>query len=168
MKETSGKYDNGNTKSVTSTMEDYLKVIFDLAKTKRVVRVKDIAKKLDVKMPTVTSMLEKLDKRGLVKHRKYEYVELEDMGVHFAKETYRRHRILLRFLEDILTVEKKTAAKEACKMEHLISQETLGSLSDFMNFVDSCPRVYESWPARFKTYRENGCRLGICEGSKNA
>jgi DtxR family Mn-dependent transcriptional regulator len=44
-------------KLLTPAMEDYLEAIFDLGKEKRVVRVKDIAKRLKVKMPTVTSML---------------------------------------------------------------------------------------------------------------
>ncbi len=44
-------------KPLTSAMEDYLETIFDLDRQKKVVRVKDIAKRLSVKMPTVTSML---------------------------------------------------------------------------------------------------------------
>jgi len=163
MKEIAIKNEHISVKKVTATMEDYLKVIFALNKTKKIVRVKDIAKELDVKMSSVTSMLKKLANRGLVKYRKYEYVELEDMGTDFAREVCRRYEILLRFLADILTVEKKMAAKEACKMEHLLSSETLNILTDFMNFVESCPKACESWPVRFKTYRENGCRPFSCE-----
>ena len=44
-------------KTLTTTMEDYLEAIFDLDQTKKVVRVKDIAQHMNVKMPTVTSML---------------------------------------------------------------------------------------------------------------
>ena len=149
-------------KATTATMENYLKAIFDLNKTKKAVRTKDIAEKLDVQTSSVTAMLKKLATRGLVKYRKYEYVELEDMGAYYAREIYRRYEILLRFLADILAIEKKTAAEEACKMEHLLSPETLCSLVDFMNFVESCPRARERWPVRFKTFRENGCRLGLC------
>ena len=147
---------------VTASMEDYLKAIYDLEKTKRVVRVKDIARKLDVRMPSVSSMLQRLAKHGLVKYRKYEYIELEDAGVSFAREVCRRHDILLRFLADILAVEKKTAAEEACKIEHLLSPETIGNITDFINFVESCPNARERWPVRFKTYRENGRRPGLC------
>ena len=154
MQETIAKHEQIRMKEVTATMEDYLKVIFELNKTKKVVRVKDIAGKMDVKMPTVTSMLKKLAERGLVKYRKYEYVELEDAGIGFAREVCRRHGILLRFLADILTIEKKTAAREACKMEHLLSPETLDNLAEFMNFVESCPKARDKWPVRFKTYLE--------------
>ncbi|WP_319524340.1 metal-dependent transcriptional regulator [uncultured Desulfosarcina sp.] len=165
MKEGPVEHKHASIMDITATMEDYLKVIFDLDKTKKMVRVKDIANRLGVKMSSVTSMLKKLAKYGLVRYRKYEYVELEETGADFAQEVCKRHMILVRFLSDILTVDKKTAAKEACKMEHLISLETLGNLNDFMNFVESCPNARVSWPVRFKTYRENGCRLGICKQS---
>jgi len=47
-------------KGLTPTMEDYLEAMYNLSKEKKAVRVKDIAKKLGVKMPTVTSMLKSL------------------------------------------------------------------------------------------------------------
>ena len=144
---------NGHAGALTSTMKDYLKVIFDLNQNKSVVRVKDIAKKLDVKMPTVTNMLKKLDQRGLVKHKKYEYVELREKGVCFAREMGRRNRILSRFLRDILFIEKKTAAEEACKMEHVLSPRTLDTLVRFMDFVESGPKTGETWPIRFKAFQ---------------
>ena len=55
---------------LTSTMEDYLEAIVNLEKEKRAVRVKDIAKRLQVRMPTVTSMLKTLDRAGLVNYQK--------------------------------------------------------------------------------------------------
>jgi len=67
-------------KPLTPAMEDYLEAIFNLSKEKRVVRVKDIAKRLDVKMPTVTSMLKTLSKRELIDYEKYEYLELTKKG----------------------------------------------------------------------------------------
>lgn len=163
MKTKPNKYGPMDTKAVTAVMEDYLKAIFELNKIKKVVRVKDIAKELNVRMPSVTSMLKKLASLGLVKYRRYEYVELEDRGALFAEQIYRRHEIIYRFLADILTVEKKTASKEACKMEHLLSGQTLGILTDFINFMESCPNSLEKWPARFRSYRQNGCRFGLCE-----
>jgi len=51
-------------KPLTSVMEDYLEAIFDLDQEKKFIRVKDIAKRMDVKMPTVSSMLKTLNERG--------------------------------------------------------------------------------------------------------
>jgi DtxR family Mn-dependent transcriptional regulator len=165
MKKKSTEYKQIGMKEITATMEDYLKVILDLNNTRKAVRVKDIAKRLDVKMPSVSSMLKKLAHQGLVKYRKYEYVELEDTGAYIAREISHRHGILLRFFADILTVEKEKAAEEACKIEHLLSPDTLSTLTDFMSFVESCPRAHEKWSVRFKTYREKGHRFSLCKQS---
>ncbi len=63
--------DNQIEKPLTSVMEDYLEAIFDLDRNKSFVRVKDIAQKMDIKMPTVSSMLKSLKDRGLVNYEKY-------------------------------------------------------------------------------------------------
>jgi len=55
---------------LTAVMEDYLEAIFDINQTKKTVRVKDIATRMDVKMPTVSSMLKTLRDRGLVDYEK--------------------------------------------------------------------------------------------------
>lgn len=143
-------------KPLTSTMEDYLEAIFDLDKDKKVVRVKDIAKRLDVKMPTVTSMLKTLNDRGLVNYEKYEYVELTNTGEDVGREMHRRHRILFQFLTDILKIDHPTADEEACKMEHTLSESTLDSLTDFMQFIQTCPRAGESWLRYFEEFRRVG------------
>ena len=145
-------------KRITSTMEDYLKVIIDLDSVQKGARVRDIANKLGVKMPTVSRMLKKLDEQGLVIHRKYENVELTGAGIRVGREMQRRRRILLRFLIDILNIDTETANEEACKMEHLLGPDIYDSLNDIMDFVESCPRNGYKWPVLFKAYRQNGCR----------
>jgi DtxR family Mn-dependent transcriptional regulator len=143
-------------KPLTSVMEDYLETIFDLDKNKKVVRVKDIARKMDVKMPTVTSMLKTLSQRGLVHYEKYEYVELTKDGADVGREMRRRHEILKKFLTDILKIGVRTADEEACKMEHTLSPETLESLVDFMEFIQVCPRAGNNWLKHFQHYRIHG------------
>ncbi len=149
-------------KPLTSTMEDYLEAIFNLEKSKRFVRVKDIARQMDVKMPTVTSMLKTLNGRGLVNYEKYEYVELTAPGARVGKEIFRRHQLLFKFLTDILRIEPKTADEEACKMEHTLSTGTLSSITDFMEFIQACPRAGESWLNQFEEFRLHGQRPENC------
>lgn len=150
-------------KPLTSVMEDYLEAIFDLDKDKKVVRVKDIAKRMDVKMPTVSSMLKTLNSRGLVNYEKYEYVELTRDGAKVGKEMRRRHEVLRQFLTEILNIKPATADEEACKMEHTLSAGTLNRLADFMEFIQICPRTGESWLKYFEEYRKCGRRLEICQ-----
>jgi len=144
-------------------MEDYLEAIYDLDREKKVVRVKDIAKRLDVKMPTVTSMLKTLSKRGLVNYEKYEYVELTPEGSSIGYEMRRRHGLLFRFLTDILKIDQKVADEEACKIEHTLSESTLASLTDFMAFIQECPRAGESWLQNFEEYRVHGYKPEKCK-----
>jgi len=143
-------------KRLTPAMEDYLEAIFNLDKEKRVVRVKDIAKALAVKMPTVTNMLKTLSKRKLIDYEKYEYIELTKKGNRIGKEINRRHHVLRSFLVDILKVDPKKADEEACEMEHAVSPSTLDRIVDFMEFLQFCPRTGSGWLENFDEYRKHG------------
>jgi DtxR family Mn-dependent transcriptional regulator len=148
--------------SLTPTMEDYLEALFILGKELKAIRVKDIAKRMNVKLPTVTSMLNTLVRRGLVNHEKYEYVELTNKGLKIAREVDRYHRVLRSFLTDILQIDIEQADEEACKMEHAISPATLERLVEFMEFVEVCPRVGLEWLEYFKKYCRHGRKKDEC------
>jgi len=137
-------------------MEDYLEAIYNLAKEKRAVRVRDIAKKLDVKMPTVSNMLKTLSDKGLIDYEKYEYLELTDKGSDVGQEIDNRHQIFRSFLSNILKIDYEQANEDACKMEHAVSPTTLDAFVDFMEFIENCPRSGASWLEYFNEYREHG------------
>ena len=140
---------------LTPTMEDYLEAIFNLAKEKRVARVRDIAKKLGVKMPTVTNMLKTLSDKGLIDYEKYEYLELTGKGSDVGSDIDQRHQILRRFLTDILKIDLDLADEDACKMEHAVSPTTLERFVDFMKFIEDCPRGGAGWLDYFDQYRKH-------------
>ena len=147
---------------ITPTMEDYLEAMYNLAKEKRVVRVRDIASKLDVKMPTVTNMLKSLGERGLIDYEKYEYLELTEEGSNIGQEIDHRHQILRKFLTDILKVDYNQADEDACKMEHAVSPATLEAFVDFMEFIENCPRGGASWFEYFDEYKVHGQPKDTC------
>ncbi|MBW1802851.1 MAG: metal-dependent transcriptional regulator [Deltaproteobacteria bacterium] len=149
-------------KPLTPAMEDYLEAIYSLGKEKRAVRVKDIARRLGVKMPTVTNMLKTLSDREYIDYQKYEYIDLTGEGADVGREIHRRHRVLRGFLTDILNINLVTADEEACKMEHAISTETLERFVEFMAFVQSCPRTGANWLDRFEEYRVRGLDRARC------
>jgi DtxR family Mn-dependent transcriptional regulator len=149
-------------KPLTSVMEDYLEAIFELDKEKKVVRVKDIAKRLGVRMPSVTNMLKTLNERDLIDYEKYEYLELTEKGANVGREIHRRHRVLRCFLMDILNIVPGTADEEACKMEHAISTSTLDRFLDFMEFIQSCPRAGTNFLERFEDFRLHGKGSARC------
>lgn len=150
-------------KALTSTMEDYLEAIYNLNMEKKAVRVKDIAMKLNVKMPTVTNMLKILSERGFINYEKYEYVELTSAGSDIGQEMQRRHAVFFKFLTGVLRIDPITANEEACRMEHSLSPETMASLTDFIEFIQTCPRTGESWLSNFQDYRKNGIDPERCK-----
>ena len=118
--------------SLTPSMEDYLEAILKIENNRRVVRVKDVAEKLGVTMPSVNGALKNLEAKGFISHQKYEYIELTEAGVSKASKISKTHKTIYKFLRDILGVDGKTAQQEACKIEHDLSQSTLKKISDFI------------------------------------
>jgi DtxR family Mn-dependent transcriptional regulator len=117
---------------LTKSEEDYIEAIYVIQQGRNVVRVKDIAKHLKVKLPSVTGSIKKLSKKGLTIYEKYGYIQLTKKGEKYAKEVYKKHQILVLFLTKILKVKKETAVRDACLMEHSLSQETLEKLTKFV------------------------------------
>ncbi len=144
------------TQLLTPTMEDYLEAIYSISKERRVVRVKNIAKKIGVKMPTVTNMLKSLSQKGFIDYEKHEFLELTSEGRKVGKEIDRRHKIIRNFLTDILKIDSVVADAEACKMEHGMSTETLDRLTQFIDFIQTCPRTGPNWLESFDEYRLEG------------
>lgn len=115
-------------KSLGRSAEDCLEAIFVLGRQSRSIRVRDLSRRLGVTCPTVISALAALEKRGLVRHERYGSVELTGRGRAVADEVDRRHRLLERFLVEVLGVSPEVAAVDACRLEHGLSAETLARL----------------------------------------
>lgn len=121
---------------LTESMEMYLKTILLLQRRWQVARVRDIAESLDVSMPSVTSALKALKKRGLIQYDRYEYVQLSEGGRSHAESLLHKCEVMGDFLSSILGVEEGIAKSDACLMEHVVSEETIGRLVNFMKYVD--------------------------------
>lgn len=123
---------------LTDSMEDYLEAISTLRQNKKYVRVKDIAKQMKVRMPSVTGALRILAEKKLVRHEKYEYVELTEEGIKIADEIKYRHDLISKFLTQVLKVDPKTAEKDACGIEHSVSPITMERLVKLVESIETC------------------------------
>lgn len=110
---------------LSAAMEDYLKTIYVLQAQGDGERVTTsrLAEALDVTPPTVTSMLGKLDERGLVDREKYKGVRLSSQGQRVALEVLRHHRLLESYLTEHLDYDWSEVHDEADALEHHISEE---------------------------------------------
>ncbi len=109
---------------LSEVMEDYLKAIFTSQEADGPpVSTSRIADRLDVTPPTVTSMMDTLESKGLVSREKYKGVELTEEGKTVALEVIRHHRLIEAFLTDELDYEWSEVHDEADVLEHHISEE---------------------------------------------
>ncbi len=151
---------NKNNKlKLSSNMEDYLEVINILDREKGFARVKDISRLMNVKNPSVTGAISKLENNNLVKHEKYGYVELTIKGKEIAQNIQKKHKIFQRFLTIVLKINPVTAEKDSCQLEHAISSETYEKLTKFIEFIDTCPETeIPGWLKSFYHFMETGER----------
>ena len=115
---------------LTQSREDYLETIYKLIEENTVARVKDIAAKLNVRKPSVHTAINELKKHGFVEQELYGYITLTKLGLVEAKKVAQRHEILHDFLV-LLGVPTQVAERDACAMEHILSQETYDAIEKF-------------------------------------
>jgi DtxR family Mn-dependent transcriptional regulator len=108
---------------MTQSLEDYLEMVSFLA-DEGDVRVTDVALRLGVSKPSVLTALKTLEEQGLLEHERYKGVSLTAKGKSRAKEIRERHDFLTSFLRNVLGVSDATAEQDACKLEHILSEET--------------------------------------------
>ncbi|MFQ3549037.1 MAG: FeoA domain-containing protein [Armatimonadota bacterium] len=125
---------NEEAKNITSSLEDYLEAIYKAKIKYEQARVKDIAKSMNVKMPSVSEAIRTLADKGLVVHKPYSSIELTAEGLEKAREISHRHSAVRMFLADFLGLDEESAENEACGMEHTINSETLERLRSFVDF----------------------------------
>ncbi len=119
-----------------STAEKYLEVIYEIARSGGSTRVKDVAETLNVSLPSVSEMLDRLVEQGFVAHDKYGRIKLTPKGRRIATRLDRKHSVIMRFFTDVLEVDEDTANKDACEIEHVISDETLEKLVQFLETLN--------------------------------
>jgi len=143
--------------ALSESLEDYLMGIFIVSKQNKVVRLKDIAKERQVKLPSVVNALKELAEKGLISHERYSYVTFTDKGLNEAKKLYDRHKTVFKFLYEILGVTEFIAEKDAHRMEHDLTASTLDLLTKFTEFMEMSSKRGESrFPEQFKYFMETG------------
>ena len=112
--------------------EMYLETIYVLYQKQQNVRSIDVAEEMGFSKPSVSRGVSILKRDGYLTVDDKGYLELTDAGTDLAMKIYERHTILTKTLV-LLGVDEKTAAQDACKMEHVISDKTLEAFKNHLN-----------------------------------
>jgi len=113
--------------NIYESAEDYLERILILQEEKGEVRSIDIAHEMGFSKPSISIAMKKLKEAGLINMDEHGFITLTKEGHVIADKVYERHKILKQLLIDI-GVSPKQAEKDACRMEHIISEETFEAI----------------------------------------
>ncbi len=122
--------------ALTRAGEDYLEAIYRISREDGSgdgsVRSVDVAEQLGVSKASVNKALSMLKETGMVVQNRYGRVTLTPEGASYAARVWRAHRALRIFLETDLGVSPEVADSEACLMEHVLSDDTMQRLIDYL------------------------------------
>ena len=112
---------------VQESAENYLETILILEKQCSGVHAIDIASELGYSKPSVSIAMKRLRENGYIAIDEFQHITLTDRGREIAERMYDRHRLLQELLVR-LGVGAEVAARDACRIEHVISEETFACL----------------------------------------
>lgn len=132
--------DNQKTKrNVTEVVEEYVEGIYRLEECREPVTIGTLASYMCVSPGSASTMVRKLAKMGLARHTPYKSVQLTAKGERLAKQLTRTHRILKRFLVDVVGLPWNNVHELACKLEHYVSPEVVELIYEKLNCPKTCP-----------------------------
>ena len=121
--------------SITSSMEDYLEMIYRIHETSKAVRVGVVAERLHVKPSSATKMVANLKDQGLVSSEKYGYIQLTEAGIKLGQYLVFRHDTIHSLLCVINQSDNELEQVE--KIEHFINIETVENIRRFLDCLSA-------------------------------
>ena len=118
---------------LTASLEDYLEVICNYTDSKKDIRAIDISKELEVSRASVTEALKKLACKGYINYGRYDAISLTEAGKALAKDVVSKHKVLQAFFEQILGLPQEESSINACKIEHVITDNAFKKIAEYVN-----------------------------------
>ena len=109
--------------------EDYLETIYMLSLHSSEVRSIDVARHLGYSKPSVSVAMKRLRENGYVNMDDNNLLTLIESGLAIARSIYERHQVISGYLMSI-GVSEETALKDACRIEHVLSEETFHKIKE--------------------------------------
>jgi DtxR family transcriptional regulator, Mn-dependent transcriptional regulator len=125
--------------SLTRSVEDYLKAIYQLSPEGRPASTSEIAHLLALSPPSVTGMVKRLSEHGLLEHIPYRGVQLTNEGRRAALRMVRRHRLIEAYLVEFLGYSWDTVHEEAERLEHAVSDPLIERMAAALGHPDVDP-----------------------------
>lgn len=116
------------------TEENYLKAMFNLSEKSGEITVNDLSKSLNIKMPTVNSMVKRLTTKGYINYQSYKPITLTDEGRTTALQIIRKHRLTEMFLVEKMGFGWEEVHEVAEQIEHIHSPKFFAKMDEMLDF----------------------------------
>ena len=126
-------------KEISENIEEYLETLYKFGSKDTYVSTTTLSKELGIAPGSVTQMLKKLEDIGYINYVPYKGANLTQEGNKIAQKITRKHRILERFLKDVLKIKDENLHAQACEMEHSLSDEAERAICHMLEHPDTCP-----------------------------
>ncbi len=138
---------------ITHSIAHHLMAVNDLLHKHGYSRVTDVAKYLNITKGSASITLKHLKERGYIEEDLNKFVQLTQMGKHTVRAVIAKRKIIIKFLSEVLSVNPEQAEIDACKIEHLISQESGEQLLHFVQFISSGDKKTTAFMKDLKAYQ---------------
>lgn len=143
--------------------ENYLKALFSLSRESGEVNVNDLAKYLNIKMPTVSSMMKKLSTKKLVHYERYKPLQLTEKGKKEAALIIRKHRLTEMYLVENMGFGWEQVHEIAEQIEHIKSPDFFSKMDEILNYPKFDPHGSPIPDKNGKMIRKEYNKLSDCK-----
>jgi DtxR family Mn-dependent transcriptional regulator len=123
----------------TPAIQDYLGAIYDLAGSDKPVIGARLARHMHISAPSITEALKRMQREGYIRMARKKEIRLTSKGLSMAETMARRHRLLERWLTDVLGLDWARAHDEAHRLEHALSPVVEERLAELLGMPSTCP-----------------------------
>jgi DtxR family Mn-dependent transcriptional regulator len=129
--------------NLSAGLEDYIEAIYIATVDNKTLKGAELARMLNISRASVSEALSKLVSKGLIKYESYGTVSLTPIGAKEAQNVYTKHKILKNFFETVLGISPDEASENACKIEHIVSEQILERIDKLTSHCSKNPDITE-------------------------
>lgn len=142
------------TKPISASLEDYLECIYNIIQEKNGVKAIEISRRLGVGRSSVTEALKILAEKELINYGRYDVISLTKEGSKVALGVIFKHQTLKDFLIKVLCLSEENADIEACKVEHVLCEETIQHFISFIKYHEETANQDGNHPERYLAFHK--------------
>ncbi len=131
---------------MSNSIDEYLEALYVLSREGKAVSTSELSNRLKINPASVTEMLKKLSQNDYVVYSPYQGAVLTEEGFRYGRRMVRKHRLLERFLHDVLHIGNDKVHAYACEMEHTLADEVERNMCQTLQQPELCPDDGQSIP----------------------